>query len=49
MTLMDESVWRGKIFSGGWSASDGGDAPVVAPATGAEIGRAGADDADLSA
>jgi benzaldehyde dehydrogenase (NAD) len=44
MALMDEAVWRGKIFSGGWVASDlgsGGDAPVIEPATGQEIGRTG--------
>ena len=32
MTLMDEPVWRGKIFSGGWVIGDrghGGDAPVI--------------------
>jgi benzaldehyde dehydrogenase (NAD) len=41
MALMDESLWRGKIFSGGWTSGGGGEAPVVEPATGAEIGRAG--------
>jgi benzaldehyde dehydrogenase (NAD) len=41
MTLMDEPVWRGKIFSGGWMDGTGGDAPVIEPATGREIGRAG--------
>jgi hypothetical protein len=41
MTLMDESVWRGKIYSGEWVDGTGGDAPVVEPATGREIGRAG--------
>jgi benzaldehyde dehydrogenase (NAD) len=41
MALMDEAVWGGKIFSGGWSAGDGGDAPVIEPATGQEIGRTG--------
>jgi benzaldehyde dehydrogenase (NAD) len=41
MTLMDESVWRGKIFSCGWMDGTGGDAPVIEPATGREIGRAG--------
>ncbi|HEU5387178.1 MAG TPA: aldehyde dehydrogenase family protein [Streptosporangiaceae bacterium] len=41
MAPMDESVWRGKVFSGGWSAGDGGDAPVIEPATGQEIGRTG--------
>jgi benzaldehyde dehydrogenase (NAD) len=38
---MDESAWRGKIFLGGWTTGGGGDAAVVEPATGAEIGRTG--------
>ena len=25
MALMDEAVWRGKIYSGGWVAGAGGD------------------------
>lgn len=36
MALMDESVWRGKIFSGGWVGGDlgtGRDAPVIEPTT----------------
>src|SRR2546425_995320 len=44
MALMDESVWRGKIFSGGWVGGDLGtglDASVIEPATGQEIGRTG--------
>ncbi len=41
MALMDEAVWRGKIYSGGWVAGPGGDAAVIEPATGQEIGRAG--------
>ncbi|HEY2266014.1 MAG TPA: benzaldehyde dehydrogenase [Streptosporangiaceae bacterium] len=41
MALMDEALWRGKIFSGGWAAGDGGDAAVIEPATGQEIGRTG--------
>jgi benzaldehyde dehydrogenase (NAD) len=44
MALMDEAAWRGKIFSGGWVSGDlgsGGDAPVIEPATGQEIGRTG--------
>jgi len=41
MALMDESAWRGKIFLAGWTAGGGGDAPVVEPATGQEIGRIG--------
>src|SRR5262245_34068930 len=42
MALMDESVWRGKIFSGGWvTGEQKTDAPVIEPATGQEIGRTG--------
>ena len=41
MALMDEAVWRGKIYSGGWVDGGGGDAPVIEPATGAELGRTG--------
>ena len=41
MTLMDEPVWRGKIFLKGWTEGGGGDAPVTEPATGAELGRVG--------
>jgi benzaldehyde dehydrogenase (NAD) len=41
MALMDEAVWRGKIYSGGWVGGAGGDAAVIEPATGQEIGRTG--------
>jgi benzaldehyde dehydrogenase (NAD) len=41
MALMDEAVWRGKIYSGGWVSGAGGDAAVIEPATGQEIGRTG--------
>ena len=44
MALVDESVWRGKIYSGGWVGADrgsGGDAPVIESAAGQEIGRTG--------
>jgi benzaldehyde dehydrogenase (NAD) len=41
MALMDESAWQGKVFLGGWTAGGRGDAPVVEPATGREIGRIG--------
>jgi benzaldehyde dehydrogenase (NAD) len=41
MAFMDEAVWRGKIYSGGWVSGSGGDAPVIEPATGAELGRTG--------
>ena len=36
MTLMDESVWHGTIYSGGWVTADpehSGDALVMEPAT----------------
>lgn len=50
MTFLDESTWRGKVYSGGWKHPAGGDAPVVEPATGTELGRAGvATGADVSA
>jgi benzaldehyde dehydrogenase (NAD) len=49
MPLMDDGAWQGKIFSGGWIAGGGGDAAVIEPATGAEIGRTGiATPADVS-
>ncbi len=41
MTLLDESTWRGKVFLGGWTQSSGGQAPVIEPATGAQIGVTG--------
>ena len=50
MTLMDEAVWRGKIYCGGWVDGDGGDAAVIEPATGTEFGRTGiATPADVAA
>ncbi len=41
MTFLDEAIWRGRVYSGGWVAAGGGDAAVTEPATGAEIGRTG--------
>src|ERR1700761_7249386 len=41
MALMDEALWRGKIYSGGWIGGSAGDAAVIEPATGQEIGRTG--------
>src|SRR5215471_9687055 len=50
MAFLDESTWRGKVFSGGWKTAAGGEAPVIEPATGAELGRAGiASPADIAA
>src|SRR5215472_12746955 len=40
VTFLDESTWRGKVYSGGWKQAAGGDAAVIEPATGAELGRA---------
>jgi len=41
MALLDEEIWRGRVYSGGWVTASGGDAPVIEPATGAELGRTG--------
>ena len=41
MNFLDEHRWSGKIFTGEWTAPDGGTIPVVEPATGIEIGRVG--------
>jgi benzaldehyde dehydrogenase (NAD) len=50
MAFLDESIWRGKVYSGGWKQTVGGDAPVTEPATGAELGRTGiASPADVAA
>src|SRR5215468_2583524 len=50
MMFLDESTWRGRVYSGGWKQAAGGDAAVIEPATGAELGRAGlAAPADISA
>ena len=48
--LLDSGVWHGQIYSGGWVGAHGGDMPVVEPATGSELGRAGkADASDVAA
>jgi benzaldehyde dehydrogenase (NAD) len=50
VAFLDESTWRGKVYSGGWKQAAGGEAAVIEPATGAELGRAGiAAPADISA
>ena len=41
MSFLDERRWSGKIFTGQWTAPDGGTIAVVEPATGIEIGRVG--------
>jgi benzaldehyde dehydrogenase (NAD) len=35
------TTWHGTVFSDGWAKAEGGAAPVIAPATGEEIGRIG--------
>ena len=44
-TLLDPAWWSGSIFNGTWTQSSGGDAAVVEPATGQELGRIGVADA----
>ncbi|WP_336207555.1 benzaldehyde dehydrogenase [Nonomuraea sp. LPB2021202275-12-8] len=41
MTFLDPKTWTGSIFDGGWTTTEAGEQPVVEPATGAELGRAG--------
>ncbi|HLH84125.1 MAG TPA: benzaldehyde dehydrogenase [Trebonia sp.] len=41
MALLDDELWRGRVYSGGWVTASGRDAPVTEPATGAELGRTG--------
>ena len=50
-SLLDGADWTGNIFvDGTWRAGGGGDAPVLEPATGAELGRTGrADVGDVTA
>jgi benzaldehyde dehydrogenase (NAD) len=53
MGVLDEGIWSGKLFLGGWRAGRAGSYPVIEPATGKEIGRVGgatpADVAEASA
>ena len=49
MSLLQESDWRGKIFSDGWTTGSGAAYPVVSPATGETLGEMGmATPADVS-
>jgi benzaldehyde dehydrogenase (NAD) len=41
MAFLDEENWRGRVYSGGWVTPAGGDAAVMEPATGNELGRTG--------
>jgi benzaldehyde dehydrogenase (NAD) len=41
MTFLDGQRWQGKIFDGTWRAADGGERPVIEPATGDKLGTVG--------
>src|ERR1039458_10007238 len=41
MALLDDASWQSNIFLDGWTKGGAGDAPVLEPATGEELGRAG--------
>ena len=50
MSLLQESDWRGRIFSDGWTEGSGAAYPVVSPATGETLGEMGmATPADVTA
>jgi benzaldehyde dehydrogenase (NAD) len=52
MKLMDESRWRGSVYLDGWTKGSGGEAPVIEPATGTQLGvtgLAGPDDVAIAA
>ena len=46
MSLLDPSAWSGKASIGGWTATAGGSAPVVEPATGDVLDHIGIADRD---
>jgi benzaldehyde dehydrogenase (NAD) len=41
VSLLGDLQWHSRIFTGSWQQSAGGDAAVVEPATGKELGRVG--------
>jgi hypothetical protein len=41
MTFLKDETWSGQVFAGGWITPEGGDAAVIEPATGRELGRVG--------
>ena len=41
MSFLKEETWNGQVYSGGWVTPEGGDAAVIEPATGRELGRIG--------
>ena len=49
MSFLDAAAWKSNILLDGWRTGGGGDAAVMEPATGKEIGRSGrADVADVA-
>jgi benzaldehyde dehydrogenase (NAD) len=47
-SLLEPSIFNGSIYSGGWTAANGGDTAIVEKATGNELGRTGvADESDV--
>ncbi|HQT99471.1 MAG TPA: benzaldehyde dehydrogenase [Acidimicrobiales bacterium] len=44
MGLLDTNEWHSNIFLDGWTKGGAGDAPVMEPATGKELGRVGRSD-----
>jgi benzaldehyde dehydrogenase (NAD) len=42
MALLDQSMWEGKIYSGGWTTGSGGEYDAIEPATGKTLARVGA-------
>jgi len=41
MSFLDGALWHGNISLNGWRPGGAGDAPVMEPATGKELGRTG--------
>ena len=41
MAFLNQEAWQGRVYSGGWITSDGGESAVIEPATGRELGRIG--------
>jgi benzaldehyde dehydrogenase (NAD) len=46
VSFLDRSTWHAAVYSDGWSKAGGGDAAVIEPATGQELGRIGIADAE---
>ncbi|OLF15442.1 aldehyde dehydrogenase family protein [Actinophytocola xanthii] len=44
--VLDPNTFAGTVFSGGWVSPRGGTTPIVAPATGEELGTTGVADAE---